>query len=129
MVRKILYLIGQLGSGGSERQLWYLLQRLDRTLYDLAVAVWNFAERDVYVSRIRDLNVRVHDVGENASAIGKLWAFQGLVRRFRPSIVHSYSFYTNFAAYWMLGTSSLPIGSIRGDFCANAATRVYCSAV
>ena len=57
---RLLYLVGQLGPGGLERQLCYLLQAMDRERYQPAVAVWNFSETDVYVSRIRALNVPVY---------------------------------------------------------------------
>ena len=57
---RFLYLVGQLTPGGLERQLCYLLQAMDRERYRPAVAVWNFSEADVYVPRIRALNVPVY---------------------------------------------------------------------
>ena len=54
---RLLYLVGQLTSGGLERQLYYLLRSLDRNRYQPAVAVWNFSETDVYVHKIRALGV------------------------------------------------------------------------
>ena len=57
MTCRILYLIGELHTGGAERQLYYLLRELDRDHYMPAVAVWNFNETDVHVARIRELGV------------------------------------------------------------------------
>jgi glycosyltransferase involved in cell wall biosynthesis len=35
----------------------------------------------------------------------------------KPEVIHSYSFYTNIAAYWAaLQTKTISIGSVRGDF-------------
>src|SRR5262249_36185915 len=118
MRSRFLYLVGQLASGGLERQLCYLLQALDRGRYRPAVAVWNFVEGDVYVSKIRALDVPVYSVSNMSSPVAKLRAFRRLVRRLEPEVVHSYTFYTNFAAYWAVrGIPSLAIGSIRCDFC------------
>ena len=113
---RILYLVGQLTPGGLERQLCYLLQAMDRERYRPAVAVWNFAEADVYVPRIRALNVPLYTF-PNMTSAAKLRAFRRLVRQLAPEVVHSYTFFTNFAAYWgVRGTPSRACGSIRCDF-------------
>jgi len=127
MRSRILYLVGQLGAGGSERQLWYLLQAMDRERYQPAVAVWNFSEEDVYVGKIRALNVPVYGVSNMPSPAAKLRAFRRLVRQVKPEVVHSYTFYTNFAAYWAArGMRSLPVGSIRCDFTLGTKTSGFC---
>lgn len=117
MCCRLLYLVGQLGPGGLERQLCYLLQAMDRGRYRPAVAIWNFSEADVYVPRIRALNVPTYAFPNMPSATAKLRAFRRLVRRLEPEVVHSYTFYTNFAAYWgVRGMQSVAFGSIRNDF-------------
>jgi glycosyltransferase involved in cell wall biosynthesis len=114
---RLLYLVGQLRPGGLERQLFYLLQVMARGRYQPAVAVWNFSEADVYVPRIRALNVPLYAVPRMSSAAAKLRAFSCLVRQLEPEVVHSYSFYTNFAAYWSVrDTRAVAVGSVRGDF-------------
>ena len=113
---RILYVVGQLGSGGLERQLFYLLRAMDRSLYLPSVAVWNFSKKDVYVSRIQELNVPVYPISQS-NRLAKLREFRRLVRRLKPEVVHSYSFYTNFAAWYAaLGFKALPIGSVRQNF-------------
>lgn len=113
---RILYLVGQLTAGGLERQLCYLLQAMDRGRYRPAVAVWNFSEADVYVPRIRALNVPLYTF-PNIPSAAKLRVFRRLVRQLAPEVVHSYTFFTNFAAYWgVRGTQSMAFGSIRCDF-------------
>src|SRR4030095_8707490 len=114
---RLLYLVGQLTSGGLERQLYYLLQSLDRNRYQPAVAVWNFSETDVYVSEVQALGVPLYPLTRLASAPRKLISFKRLVRSLHPEVVHSYPFFTNFAAHWgCQGTRAIPVGSIRGDF-------------
>ena len=114
---RLLYLVGHLGSGGLERQLCYLLQAMDRKRYQPAVAVWSFREEDSYVPQIRALGVPLYSFPGAPSGAAKLAAFRRLAGQLHPEVVHSYSFYTNFAAWWAaLGSPMIPIGSIRQDF-------------
>ena len=114
---RLLYLVGQLGPGGAERQLLYLLQSMDRNRYRPEVVVWNFQEDDMHVAMLRALNIRLHSFPNLQSKISKLRGLRHLVRKLNPEVVHSYSFYTNFAAWWATrGSNAIPIGSIRQDF-------------
>src|SRR5262245_46855224 len=114
---RLFYLVGQLRTGGLERQLFYLLYAMDRERYRPAVAVWSCQENDTYVPQIRNLGVPLHLFPTKFSAPAKLASFRQLVRSLAPEVVHSYSFYTNFAAWWAtLGSTAIPIGSIRNDF-------------
>lgn len=114
---RLLYLVGQLGPGGLERQLCYLLRAMDRERYKPAVAVWNYCEKDIYVPQIRTLGVPLHSFSGISSAAAKLRAFRRMVRQLAPQVVHSYTFYTNFAAYWgVWGTQAVALGSVRSDF-------------
>jgi glycosyltransferase involved in cell wall biosynthesis len=114
---RLLYVVGQLGLGGLERQLFSLLQTMNRQRYKPVVIVWNYREQDTYVQQIRGMDVPVLPIGDKLSGIGKLIAFRRLVSQFQPEVVHSYSFHTNLAAWWAtLGSTALPIGSIRNNF-------------
>ena len=113
---RVLYVIGQLGSGGSERQLYYLLKNMDRKHYQPELVVWNFRETDTYVSKIRALDVPLHSFPTPCSRTVKLTSFRRIVKQIRPEVVHSYSFHTNFAVYWATrGIKSIPIGAVRSD--------------
>jgi glycosyltransferase involved in cell wall biosynthesis len=117
MTCRLLYLVGQTGGGGLERQLYHLLQTIDRERYRPAVAVWNPCEDDIYGPRIRALGIPLHAFPRQFSAAAKLEKFRRLVRELKPEVVHSYSFYTNFAAYWAArGTQAVALGSIRSNF-------------
>jgi len=51
-----------------------------------------------------------------ASRTFKLRAFRRMVKQLKPEVVHSYSFYTNFAAYWATWkTRVVAVGSLRSD--------------
>jgi glycosyltransferase involved in cell wall biosynthesis len=114
---RLLYVVGQLHTGGLERQLYYLLRSMDRDCYRPGVAVWNYTESDVHVPLIRALGVPLYAIAPTAPRFTKLRAFRRLVRRLRPEVVHSYGFYTNIAAWWAaFGTQAIAIGSIRSDF-------------
>ena len=113
---RLLYLIGELVQGGAEQQLCYLLQAMDRERYSPRVVVWNYREEDVNIPQIRTLGVPLHSFPSIHSA-AKLRVFRHMVRRLKPEVVHSYSFYTNFAAYWAArGIRAVAVGSVRGDF-------------
>src|SRR5688572_12743291 len=107
---RLLYVVGQLRLGGAERQLYYLLKGMDRSRYQPGVVVWNFSESDIFVSQIRRLGVPLYGLPCTSRA-QKLQAFRNIVTELRPEVVHSYSFYTNFAAFCATaGTSSIAIG-------------------
>ena len=114
--RRILYIVGQLVPGGAERQLCYLLQSIDRRRYRPAVFVWNYRSDDVLVSFIRSLDIPIFSPNVSGR-FPKLQFLRKLVKGMQPEVVHSYSFFTNFAAWYAsLGTSALPVGSVRQDF-------------
>jgi glycosyltransferase involved in cell wall biosynthesis len=114
---RLLYLVGQLRPGGLERQLCYLLQAMPRDQYNPAVAVWNFNERDMYVSHIQAQGVALHPFPRTSSGSVKLRAFRRLVRQLKPEVIHSYTSFTNFAAWWAaLGTKAVAVGAVRSDF-------------
>jgi glycosyltransferase involved in cell wall biosynthesis len=114
---RLLYLVGQLRTGGLERQLFYLLKAMDRERYRPAVAGWSACETDTYVPQIRNLSVPLYLFPGTTSPLAKMAKFRKLVGSLAPEVVHSYSFYTNFAAWWAtLGSPTIAIGSIRNDF-------------
>src|SRR5258705_7509139 len=111
---RILYLIGQLHSGGSERQLYYLLRDMDRNRYRPAVVVWNYYEQDIFVPQIRGLGVPIYALQDAFLPLAKLAALRSLIQQVKAEVVHSFSFYLNFAAHWSTrGTQAIALGSMR----------------
>ena len=114
---RLLYLTGQLGVGGLERQLLYLIRSMDRQRYKPVVAVWGNSCDDHYARDLSALNVPVVSLGKNPNRLAKLRTLRSLVSSVRPEVIHSYTFYTNIAAWWSAqGTGAIPIGSVRNNF-------------
>jgi glycosyltransferase involved in cell wall biosynthesis len=114
---RLLYIVGQLGLGGLERQLYYLLANLDHARYRPAVVVWNVNRSEKYYTDIEALKVPVYGFPPEWSISSKLLKFRVLVRQVTPEVIHSYGFPTNFIAYYGARcTSALAIGSLRADF-------------
>ena len=116
---RLLYLVGQLGLGGLERQLFCLMESLDRKRYRPVVAVWGNSANDHYASKILALDVPVIALGTKPTRLAKLQALRSLVSDLRPEVIHSYSFYTNVLAWWAAqGTAAIPIGAVQSNFIA-----------
>ena len=116
MHARLLYLVGQLRAGGLERQLCYLLQAMDRDRYRPAVAVWRFREDDVYVAQLRQMAVPIYFPPAGTTGFAKLRWIRDLAKQLSPEVIHSYSFHTNFAAWYAtVGTNVVAIGSVRSD--------------
>lgn len=114
---RLLYLVGQLGLGGLERQLYYLLTNMDRVRYSPGVVVWNLNPDDKYFRDIKTLKVPIYGFPADETPLSKLKSLRALVRQVMPEVIHSYGFHTNFAAYYAAwGTGAVAIGSLRGDF-------------
>jgi glycosyltransferase involved in cell wall biosynthesis len=90
---------------------------MDRERYKPAVVVWNYRAEDPFVSHLQALAVPLHTIPPSSSGWLKLNAFRRLIRHLRPELLHSYSFYTNFPAWWaVLGTKAIAIGALRSEF-------------
>ena len=113
---RLLYVIGQLGLGGAERQLYYLLANLDRFRYRPCLVVWNYDSHEKYYRDINALKVPIYGLPTGRSPIAKLRALRKLARVLVPEVLHSYVFFTNFAVYYAArGVGALAIGSLRSD--------------
>jgi glycosyltransferase involved in cell wall biosynthesis len=114
---RLFYLVGQLGIGGLERQLYYLIRSMDRQRYKPAVAVWNYSAEDHYTRELLALNVPVVGLGTKSTKSSKLRALRQIVSVMRPEVIHSYTFYTNIAAWWAARSiGAISIGSVRNNF-------------
>ncbi|MGQ0556512.1 MAG: glycosyltransferase family 4 protein [Nitrospiraceae bacterium] len=114
---RLLYVVGQLGLGGLERQLYYLLRNLDHDRYLPSIVVWNLNPDDKYYRDMKELNIPIYGLAATRSPLAKLKTLRALARQVLPEVIHSYGFHTNFAAsYAAWGAGSVAIGSLRGDF-------------
>ncbi len=92
---KILYVIGQLGCGGAERQTAELVKRLPRDLFEPVVCCLHGP--DVLGDEIEDAGVRVIYMGKKRGVLsGTTFRLADLIRRERPAVLHSYLFSANW---------------------------------
>lgn len=115
---RIVYLIGELGKGGAEKQLYLMIKHMDRTLFDPIVIVFNACPDPVYFQKLQALGVTVLEIPRSITGIMKRSIF--LYRTFthlKPDIVHSWSVHDNPYAGWIGLMSGVPIrvGSLRSS--------------
>jgi len=114
---RLLYVVGQLRLGGLERQLYYLLANLNHARYSPGVVVWNLNHNDRYYKDIEALTIPLYGFPSEWSSLSKLKALRTLTRQLKPEVIHSYAFFTNFAAaYAAWATKTLAIGSRRSEY-------------
>ncbi len=100
---KILYVIGQLGRGGAERQTAELVKRLPLDVFEPVVCCLHGA--DVLGDEMEDAGVRVIYLEKKRGVFsGTTFRLANLIRRERPAVLHSYL----FSANWR----SLPAGRL-----------------
>ena len=85
---RVAYVIGELGNGGAEYQLYELVRGLDRTRVDPTVLV--LAAGGYWAARIRDLRVVVEEIAGRGSAdLGRLRRLRAALRRLAPDVLHT----------------------------------------
>lgn len=115
---KIIFLINELGKGGSERQLYLLLKHMDLDAAEPLVVVFNPSTLTDYADAIRALGIQVLPLPSSTkSTIRRLFWLIRLFRKERPDVVHSWSApdnpYSGIAG--LLAGVPLRLGSFRGS--------------
>lgn len=112
----LLYLVGQLTDGGYERQLWYLLDALDRARFRPGVIVWDRRPDEPYRARIAALDIPIYDLTAH-SRLRRTLELRRLIRTLHPEVLHAWSFYTApLATAALLGRPGLLVANIRSDY-------------
>ena len=111
--KNILCVIGQLGNGGTERQLYLFLKHLDTAQYNASVVVAG-SSGGIWEERIRnDLGIGIRFMGDCA-AWKKLLLFRKEIKLAEPDVIFSWSFFTNA---FSLTAGKIPfIGSLRQQY-------------
>ena len=112
---KIVHLVGQLGIGGSERQLYLLLKGINRDRFVPMVITFSPGLSEYWEEPLRALGVPLLGVPRSWNKLWRLWALASLLRRIQPHIVHSWDLRLNFAATFAGRIAGVPIriGSVR----------------
>lgn len=119
---RVAFLAGQLGAGGSERQLQMLLPRLDPGTFHCSVLVFHRTDGYAYDAQLESAGVRVVHLREGRlGALGRALELFSWLRRERPEIVHSWMFHSNAYAGVLGALAGVPVrlGSLRGLYSAS----------
>ncbi len=92
----LLFLVGELGLGGSERQLFLVLKHLDKRRFDCHVVVFNRSPYVVLNDALRAEGVQVWEVPPACRSVWRrLRYLYDLARNLRPDVVHSWTAHDN----------------------------------
>jgi glycosyltransferase involved in cell wall biosynthesis len=119
---KIVYLIGQLGLGGSERQLYLLLKHFSPVKIEASVIVFNPSHNTTLNTAIEQLGFHVFPIPQNCRGIMQRFSYiYRLLRRLSPDIVHSWTIHDNPYAGIAGRLAGVPLrwGSARGSILAH----------
>jgi glycosyltransferase involved in cell wall biosynthesis len=85
---RVAYVIGELGKGGAEYQLYELLRGLDRTRFGAEVFV--LAAGAYWAGPIRELGVPVHEIaGRGSGDVRRLRRLRTALRAWAPHVLHT----------------------------------------
>ena len=116
---RIVFLIGQLGFGGSERQLFLLLKHIDKELFDCHIIVFNSSPNITFDDALKVLGVEVIPVPISCKGItARMLFIYRELKRIAPDIVHSWTFHDNAYAGLIGWLAAVPVrlGSNRNSF-------------
>jgi len=115
---RVAIVIGQTGFGGAERQLLYFIKHSDKERFEYHIIVLNSRKPHTYDNALREQGATVWQVPSNCRKFPRrIWYLSRLLRRIRPLVAHSWSFYANpyvgIAGY--LTGIPVRLGSLRND--------------
>ncbi len=93
--KKIVYITGQLGIGGAEKQLFLLATSLRQRGWDVSVVTLNGNAGDYWEAPFRKSGLPLATIAAGTSRPYRLLAIAGLLRKYRPTIVHSWTMFAN----------------------------------
>jgi len=110
----LLHLIGELGRGGAEKQLFCLASALARRGWRQTVIT--FSPGGVWLPRFQEIGVPVLGLPPSRFKPWRLWQLQRLIRRQKPRLMLSWSAYVAAYGYWVMGGPQLvKIVNVRCD--------------
>jgi len=115
---RLLYLVGQLGFGGSEGQLRLLLKHLDSEVFEPFVLVYHPSPNADHLADLREAGIEVTAAQESAAgACGKALLTVRHARTIRPRLIHSWTGHDNPYAALAARTCGARVwwGSLRGS--------------
>lgn len=113
----VSFIIGQLGLGGSEKQLYLLARELILCGWRVSVFNLNSGSSDYWTQPLEQLGISVYSLPQGYSQLARLVAITRQLIKDRPHIIHSWSLYTNVYAALCGALARIPVrlGSERGS--------------
>ena len=98
-MRKVLFVIGQLGYGGAERQLWYLIKGLDREKYQPILGV--LSTSTAMLPEFQALNVPIVILKNLLPRfdVSRLFRLIAVIKRLKPDFLHAFLMSANIYTY------------------------------
>lgn len=118
---RLVCLIGQIGYGGSERQLYLVLKHLDAALIERHVVVFNSHGPHDHVGALEEAGVRVWQIPPDCRSIpARIRFLRRLFADVKPHVVHSWTAHDNPYAGVVGLLTRVPgrLGSVRGSWSA-----------
>lgn len=111
----ILHVVTGLAQGGAERQLFLLLEGLDRSRFFPTVLVRHATKSDYWTAAIRRLGVEVRELPGHWPAPRRYFEIYRELRRLKPDIVQGWTLWTNpqLAVLGRLAGVPARVGSLR----------------
>jgi glycosyltransferase involved in cell wall biosynthesis len=118
----VLFLTGQLGMGGAERQMSLLATGLRRRDVQVGVLSFNGGHGDYWEAELRRHDIALECIERDAGQATRVRRVLDAVSRWTPDIVHSWSVHTNFYAA-TAGVLCRPAKAIGSDRSSHYASR------
>ncbi len=114
----LAFIVGQLGLGGAEQQLYYLLSGLDRQRFAPTVITLGAAAGEHWEAPIAALDVPLVRASREFGRPGRLLRIAAVLRGARAALVHAWSFHANVYAAMGGRMAGVPIrfGSLRESY-------------
>ncbi|HTM58544.1 MAG TPA: glycosyltransferase, partial [Candidatus Udaeobacter sp.] len=112
---RILFVVGNFVAGGAERHLLELWTRIDRARFEVAIAC--LRSEGQFLPDVRALGWPVHDLGVGSKIYGPsglraLVRLLGIVRAWKPDVIHGYLFGPNLFAVVAGRMLSVPVVAV-----------------
>jgi len=106
-----------LNDGGQERQLFYLLNELQKLKqYKIILFVWNLDDSDKYYIPLKNAGIEIIGFENKTNFLLKISSIRKYIKERNPVVLQSYTFYLNFFC-WLstLNFNTKPIGGLRSS--------------
>jgi glycosyltransferase involved in cell wall biosynthesis len=114
----LAFIVGQLGLGGAEQQLYYLLSGLDRSRFRPIVISLGAQADEYWTQPIQSLGIPLWHIPRSSGRAGRAMHIVRLLHSEKIQVVHGWVFHTNpySAIAGRLAGVPLRLGSIRGSY-------------